>query len=171
MALSMGLPSLSKEIQPLAPPTGFVPLSRLKRWMTSPVVIGSLGSGWPGGRIAYSPMSQTRRLQQPDVVYFAGRGQELKLFVEALPKRTCTDLSLNVVTGRATPFERWVAVSERRLRPALGRCWSAAPHEAVNAVPILLDAKVVPGESRCDHRDPMTVQRTDRLKRVGAACP
>jgi ABC-type branched-subunit amino acid transport system substrate-binding protein len=37
--------------------------------------------------------------QRPDVVFFAGRAAELSPFVAALPKRTCLDHPIRVVTG------------------------------------------------------------------------
>ncbi|MGH8908288.1 MAG: ABC transporter substrate-binding protein [Egibacteraceae bacterium] len=37
--------------------------------------------------------------QRPDVVYFAGRGNHLEAFIEALPGRPCPDLRVNLMTG------------------------------------------------------------------------
>jgi ABC-type branched-subunit amino acid transport system substrate-binding protein len=38
-------------------------------------------------------------LQQPDVIYFAGRGSELRSFIEALSERSCKGSPITIVTG------------------------------------------------------------------------
>ncbi|MGH8908287.1 MAG: ABC transporter substrate-binding protein [Egibacteraceae bacterium] len=37
--------------------------------------------------------------QEPDIVFFAGRGADLEAFIEVLPRRPCPDFHVNVMTG------------------------------------------------------------------------
>ncbi|MHA6629852.1 ABC transporter substrate-binding protein [Pseudonocardia sichuanensis] len=58
--------------------------------------------------------------QRPDVVFFAGRAAELAPFVAALPKRTCLDHPVRVVTGDdGASFAEAVARGEPGLREGL----------------------------------------------------
>jgi ABC-type branched-subunit amino acid transport system substrate-binding protein len=58
--------------------------------------------------------------QRPDVVFFAGRAAELAPFVAALPKRTCLDHPIRVVTGDdGASFVDAVARGEPGLREGL----------------------------------------------------
>jgi ABC-type branched-subunit amino acid transport system substrate-binding protein len=58
--------------------------------------------------------------QRPDVVMFAGRAAELTPFVAALPKRTCLDHPIRVVTGDdGASFAEAVARDEPGLREGL----------------------------------------------------
>jgi ABC-type branched-subunit amino acid transport system substrate-binding protein len=58
--------------------------------------------------------------QRPDVVMFAGRSAELAPFVAALPKRTCLDHPIRVVTGDdGASFAEAVARDEPGLREGL----------------------------------------------------
>ncbi|MGH8906627.1 MAG: ABC transporter substrate-binding protein [Egibacteraceae bacterium] len=83
--------------------------------------------------------------QRPDVIYFAGRGEPLRSFIQALPERPCLDLHVTVVTGDsggavATALRHANEEGERALKAGLGAnmalrytelahpdAWAAAP--------------------------------------------
>ena len=56
-------------------------------------------SSLPASATIFNQMQSDVCLQKPDVVFFAGRGEDLKDFLHALGQRTCTDRHLIVVTG------------------------------------------------------------------------
>lgn len=56
-------------------------------------------SSQPGVANRFTDMLSSVCLHKPDVVYFAGRGNDLDAFVEALPGRPCLDTPINIMTG------------------------------------------------------------------------
>ncbi|MGH8906173.1 MAG: ABC transporter substrate-binding protein [Egibacteraceae bacterium] len=63
--------------------------------------VAEYDSSLPGVANAFARMMPNICALRPDVVYFAGRGDALSDFIEALPERTCVDFPINVVTGDA----------------------------------------------------------------------
>jgi ABC-type branched-subunit amino acid transport system substrate-binding protein len=68
-------------------------------------------------------------LAAPDVIYFAGRGSDLKNFVEELGKRDCHDLPFTIVTGDdASQMSTTNAALKAALATHIRVCYTALAH-------------------------------------------
>jgi ABC-type branched-subunit amino acid transport system substrate-binding protein len=97
-------------------------------------------SSKPGVPSTFVEMMPSICLQQPDVVYFAGRGIDLQDFITALPRRPCLNHPINIVTGdsgvfAAAPLQRlsdeeqaqYANVTVRYTALAHPEAWTEAP--------------------------------------------